>query len=82
MCTLFRFIFIDLQNVGVISAAPCIIKNFIHLINEWNVGRIKINKYILLFQCMVVLISLLKCVGVEARRAGHPWYIHSYYGKI
>ena len=24
LCTLFRLIFIDLQNVGVISAAPCI----------------------------------------------------------
>ena len=23
LCTLFRLIFIDLQNVGVISAAPC-----------------------------------------------------------
>ena len=26
LCTLFRLIFIDLQNVGVISAAPCIIQ--------------------------------------------------------
>ena len=30
MCTLFRLIFIDLQNVGVISAAACII-NSLHV---------------------------------------------------
>ena len=29
MCTLFRLIFIDLQNVGVVSAAPCIIMSML-----------------------------------------------------
>jgi len=45
LCTLFRFIFIDLQNVGVISAAPCILSlNVIHTIKIiWNTQAVNIT---------------------------------------
>jgi len=39
---LFRLIFIDLQNVGVISAAPCILCIYIHLTSSTRYGRIVI----------------------------------------
>jgi len=37
LCTLFRLIFIDLQNVGVISAAPCILPSMKQMTAEGKV---------------------------------------------
>ena len=65
LCTLFRLIFIDLQNVGVISAAPCILGFCSDLLGneaEWksrNYSRCKTFK-------PFVLITVFFCCGVNS----------------